>query len=239
MNPSTWVILGATSIIAEQFAHEAAQAGCALLLVARNQQQLEVIAADIHLRYGVACTVFVVDFMQDTSGLINQLESLDEINLFIAHSLIINNDQLTHQSIDELIQVNVVSPIQLIHAYLHKKQTQHRVLYVSSVAACRGRAKNSLYGASKAAIEIYLQGLQQAAPASQTITIARLGFIDTKSTYGEPGIFYASPPKACARACWRAVLKNKRLIYHPFFWRYLMGVISNLPYFLYKKMGKL
>ena len=239
MNPSTWVILGATSIIAEQFAHQAAQAGCALLLVARNQQQLEVIAADIHLRYAVTCTVLAVDFMQDMSELINEINGLDEINLFIAHSLIINNDQLTQQSIAELIQVNVVSTIQVIHAYLQKKQTQHRLLYVSSVAACRGRAKNSLYGASKATIEIYLQGLQQAAPASQTITIARLGFIDTKSTYGEPGIFYASPPKACARACWRAVIKQKRIIYHPFFWRYLMGLISLLPFFLYKKMGKL
>ena len=98
------------------------------------------------------------------------------------------------------------------------KQKQHTILYLSSVAACRGRAKNSLYGASKTAIEIYLQGLQQAATKQQHITIARLGFIDTKQTYGVPGIFYAAPPKECAEACWKAIKRKKRLFYFPKFW---------------------
>jgi hypothetical protein len=87
-------------------------------------------------------------------------------------------------------------------------------------------------------VEVYLQGLQQAAGSSQHITIARLGFIDTHVTYGEPGIFYASPPKACANACWQALKTKKRTIYHPSFWQWIMSVITHLPFFVYKRMGR-
>lgn len=236
MSKRTWVILGATSIIAKEFAHCAAREGYAILLIGRHQPQLAAIAADITLRYHVHCDVITADFSKNIDQLIKILEHLKGINLFIAHSVMMNNDKLTNQSIDELIHVNITSTAQLIHAYWHKKQSEHRLIFLSSVAACRGRAKNSLYGASKAAIEIYLQGLQQAAKTSQHITIARLGYIDTHVTYGEPGIFYASPPKTCAKVCWRASNTNQRNIYHPFFWRFIMALLSRIPFSIYKRM---
>ena len=148
----------------------------------------------------------------------------------------LNNNELNFDKINELLRVNVTNTANIINAYWHKKQNQHNLIFISSVAACRGRAKNSLYGASKAAIEIYLEGLQQLASKNQQITIARLGFIDTHVTHGMPGVFYASPPKACAKACWQALKAKKNLIYHPFFWKFIMGIITRLPYFIYKKM---
>lgn len=236
MSKRTWVILGATSIIAKEFAHLAAQSGHALLLVGRDQSQLAIIAADVSLRYRVHCDVITSDFSTDINQLIKILEHHRNIDLFIAHSVMLNNDKLNSKTIAELTNVNITSTIQVIDAYWHKKQSEHRIVFLSSVAACKGRAKNSLYGASKAAVEMYLQGLQQAASPKQHITIARLGFIDTHVTYGETGIFYASPPKVCAKACWDAMKENKRMIYHPFFWRYIMLLITQLPFVVYKKM---
>ncbi len=240
MSARTWMILGATSIIAEEFAHLAAQAGNSLILVARNTDQLAVIAADIHLRHQVNCETLFTDFAADLTEIMDALQQHPaEIDLFIAYSSIFQNSALDQEKITALVQVNVHSTVQLIHTYIHKQQTQHRLIFLSSVAACRGRAKNSLYGGSKAAIEIYLAGLQQCANSNLQITIARLGFIDTAQTFGLPGIFYASPPKACAKACWHASYAKKRLIYHPFFWRLLMGIITRLPFVVYKKMGNL
>lgn len=237
MNTRTWVILGATSAIAEAFAHLAAKSGQDLILVGRHQSQLELIAADITLRYKVPCAVIKTDFANDVTDLIQALnQHSSEIDMFIAHSMMIDNNQLSSKTISALIQVNITSTIQLIHAYWQKNQSQHRLLYLSSVAACKGRAKNSLYGASKTAVEVYLEGLQQAASDSQQITIARLGYIDTHMTYGLPGIFYASPPEACAEACWQAIKSKKRKIYHPFFWRYIMAIITGLPFFMYRRM---
>ncbi|KTD39413.1 hypothetical protein Lnau_0180 [Legionella nautarum] len=236
MSKRTWVILGATSIIAEEFAHLAAQAGNSLILVARNREQLAIIAADIRLRYQVQCDFIFTDFAGDLSEILQIMQHQQDIDLFIAYSSILENDALNQESIDELLRVNVLSTVQFIHAYQAKQQTQSRLIFLSSVAACRGRAKNSLYGGSKAAIEIYLEGLQQSKGNNFQITIARLGFIDTVQTFGLPGIFYASPPKACAKACWRASFARKRLIYHPFFWRFIMGLIRYLPFPIYKKM---
>ncbi|WED43741.1 SDR family NAD(P)-dependent oxidoreductase [Legionella cardiaca] len=234
----TWLILGATSIIAEEFAHLAAQANNNLILVGRDRPQLEIIAANIRLRYPINCEVFFTDFSADLRNLLDLLQrkSSPELALFIAHSAILQNDELNLMAIEEMIHTNVLSTLQLINTYLKKPQSNHRLIFLSSVAACRGRSKNSLYGGTKAAIEIYLEGLQQSAKRNLRITIARLGFIDTAQTYGAPGIFYASSPKACAKACWRASKAGKRWIYHPFFWRYIMAIITRLPFFIYKRM---
>lgn len=236
----TWVMLGATSIIAEKFAHIAAQSGHQLLLVGRQQTQLNVIANDIKLRYQVRCDVFVIDLIEHVNDLLAVLKTENrELDLFIAYSDFTDNDHLHVEAISNLIKVNILTTTLVIHTYLNRQQKEYNLLYLSSVAACRGRAKNSLYGASKASIEIYLQGLQQAASNNQHITIARLGFIDTKQTYGLPGIFYAAPPDSCAKACWKALIHRKRMFYYPYFWQIIMAIITRLPFFLYKKMGKI
>ena len=232
-----WIILGATSIIAEHFAHHVAQENENVRLVARDFEQLNLISQDIKLRYSISCDLLVCDLSQKTEMLFNVFDSLEgECDLFIAHSDFYDNSQLTPNTITQLINTNILSTAVLINHYLNLPQEKHNLIFLSSVAASRGRAKNSLYGGTKAAIELYLQGLQQAASKSQSITIAKLGFIDTKQTYGLPGVFYAAPPKDCALACLRAVKKNKRLIYFPKFWFFIMTVICSLPFFFYKRM---
>ncbi|MBA3536857.1 MAG: SDR family NAD(P)-dependent oxidoreductase [Tatlockia sp.] len=237
MKARTWMILGATSIIAEEFAQLAAKAGYSLILAGRNKDQLGIIAADLRLRYQVNCEILISDFSSNLSDILTFLvDSSMELDLFIALSTIIENANLNQNNIEELVNINVLSTVQIINTYIHKSQTEHRLIFLSSVAACRGRAKNSLYGGSKALIELYLEGLGQESAGKLQITIARLGFIDTAQTYGSPGIFYASPPKSCAKACWKASYAGKRQIYHPFFWRYIMAIMRRLPFFIYKNL---
>ncbi len=240
MTSRTWVIVGATSIIAEKYAQLVAQAGDNLLLVGRQEEQLALIANDIKLRYQVDSETLIMDLEAKPEKILSIFKTDQrELDLFIAHSNFTENKDLNIQSITELINTNIQATILLIYAYLNRPQNKHNLIYLSSVAACRGRAKNSLYGASKACIEIYLQGLQQAASASQKITIARLGFIDTKQTYGLPGIFYAGAPENCAKSCRNALKRSKHLFYFPFFWRGIMAVMTHLPFFIYKKMSEL
>ncbi|CAM3030567.1 SDR family NAD(P)-dependent oxidoreductase [Legionella worsleiensis] len=240
MSKRTWVIIGATSIIAEEFAHCAAKEGNALRLVGRDTEQLHLIARDLELRYHVPCDAIVMDFTQPPHELLSVFKQNDqELDLFIAHSDFTENEHLTPQSITQLIQVNVLATTVLIQAYLNRNQEKYHLIFLSSVAACRGRKKNSLYGGSKAAIEVYLQGLQQAAPSDQHITVVRLGFIDTRQTYGLAGIFYAAPPKDCAKLCWKLHTTNKNMTYFPKFWRIIMGIVTRIPFFLYKRMSSM
>jgi short-subunit dehydrogenase len=239
MTQRTWMIIGATSIIAEKFAHLTAQLGHRLILVGRQKQQLNIIAQDLKIRYQIQCELFIVN-LEKMDGLLNFVqEQNQELDLFIAHSDFTYNEQLNVETITQLIKVNILASALLIHTYFNRPQNEYNLLFLSSVAACRGRSKNSLYGGSKASIEIYLEGLQQARDNNHNISIARLGYIDTKQTYGLPGIFYAAKPEACAKACWIALRKRKKIFYYPFFWRIIMGIISRLPFFIYKRLGSL
>ncbi|HAU1150530.1 TPA: SDR family NAD(P)-dependent oxidoreductase [Legionella pneumophila] len=235
-----WVVIGATSVIAEQFAHLAAQAGNHLCLIARNPEQLALISKDIQLRYKIPCETISINLSEPDKQLLTILKTGErELDLFIAHSDFTDNDHLNLQSIKHLIDTNITSTAVLINTYLQSKQERHHIVYLSSVAACRGRAKNSLYGASKAAIELFLEGLQQKATPHQHILIARLGYIDTRQTYGLPGIFYAAQPHDCAKACWEKINHKKRFFYYPGFWRVIMAIITKIPFSIYKKMGKI
>lgn len=237
MSTRTWLIIGATSIIAEKFAHIAAQNNHNLYLVGRDQEHLQLISEDIRLRYKVRCDIYVADLAraEQISKLMQQLP--EEVDLLLAHSDFTLNEDLNSTSIPQLVTVNVLTSALLIDTYLKRQQNEYHIMYLSSVAACRGRAKNSLYGGSKAAIELYLEGLQQQASVNCHITIARLGFIDTRQTYGLAGIFYAAPADACAQACWNKLYANKRLFYYPKFWQLIMAIIRHLPFVIYKKMS--
>lgn len=232
MRPRTWVIIGATSIIAEKFAHLVAAKGEAIRLVGRDKGELELRAQDLRLRYQIACEVIILNKTKP-----QLLVTKDtELDLFIAQSAIKDNAILTPESIKELITVNILTTALIIHEYLQIKQEKHNLIFLSSVAAGRGRAKNSLYGGSKSAIEVYLEGLQQQASKNQHLTIARLGYIDTQQTWGKPGIFYAANPADCAKACLQAVIKGKRKFYFPYFWRIIMTIFNWLPFFIFKRI---
>lgn len=235
MKPQTWCVIGASSAIAEAFARLAAEQGHPLLLVGRDQEQMAIIAADIGLRYHTPCETLICDLSGDISVLLERLRAGDDMALFIAASHTTENAGLNVDEIERLLRVNAVSLCQIIHTYLQTRQTRHRLIFTSSVAACRGRAKNSLYGGSKALVERYLEGLQQA-DSTDLITIVRLGFIDTVQTFGSTGIFYAASPKACAMACWQASQRGRRCLYYPFFWRGIMAILTRLPFFLYRRV---
>jgi len=235
----SWIITGSTSIVAQEFAHLAAKSAKKLILVGRNSQQLALICSDIHCRYQIQCEYFVQDFNEDISPLLTKLAQIEQTNaLFLAHADTSNNSDLNKETINRLITVNIQNTVQLIHQYWQQPQSHKNIIYISSVAANTGRSKNSLYGATKAAVEIYLQGLQQECSKHQHILIARAGFIDTRQTFGMPGIFHAAKPSAFAKRLWRSNQRQRHHIYFPRFWRFIMLIFSLIPWPIYKKMNK-
>jgi len=126
-----------------------------------------------------------------------------------------------------------------IEAYCQKRPQQRQIIFISSAAASVGRCKNSLYGASKAAIDLHLQGLQQDAHADDTILYARAGFIDTKQTYRLKSPIPKGDPKHFAAALFKAFQRNKKSFYFPWFWRPIMGIFQWMPWPLYRRLKKL
>lgn len=101
---------------------------------------------------------------------------------------------------------------------------------VTSVAGDRGRASNFVYGASKAAVQTALEGLRQRLFRHGVAVVdIRPGFVDTPMTAHLPkNALYASPD-AVGAGIVRAMQRRRSVVYLPFFWRPIMGVIRRIP----------
>jgi len=100
----------------------------------------------------------------------------------------------------------------------------------SSVAGDRARRSNYLYGASKAGLSAFLEGLHLAyADRGVRVVCVRPGFVKTGMTAGLPVPPLAGEPEAAAREALRAIDRGTPVVYAPPIWRWVMLVIRLLP----------
>jgi short-subunit dehydrogenase len=140
----------------------------------------------------------------------------------------------------ELLQTNFTSAalwvLTLLKAYA--AATPFCMTVIGSVAGDRGRASNFIYGAAKGGLDIFLEGLtQKYVGTSVRIITVKPGFVDTPMTadIAKGGPLWSTPEKVAADIR-RAVLKDQRVVYTPWFWRPIMFVIRHLPWFVFKRL---
>jgi short-subunit dehydrogenase len=110
---------------------------------------------------------------------------------------------------------------------------------VSSVAGDRGRQSNYTYGASKAGLSAYLQGLRNRLhPAGVHVLTVKPGFVDTPMTHGlvNPDSPLVASPEQVAADVDLAIRKRKDVIYTRWFWRAVMLVIGSIPERVFKRL---
>ena len=108
----------------------------------------------------------------------------------------------------------------------------------SSVAGERGRKPVILYGAAKAGLTRYLEGLDHKFRARGLRTICvKPGFVRTGMTEGlRPPPFAGEPEGVAAQVC-RAIDRGQPVVYAPPIWSLIMLVIRWLPRFVMRKIG--
>lgn len=100
----------------------------------------------------------------------------------------------------------------------------------SSVAGDRPRRSNYLYGASKAGLSAFLEGLGLAyAGRGVRVVCVRPGFVRTGMTEGLPVPPFAGEPDAVAAIVLRAIDRGQPVVYAPAIWRWVMLAIRHLP----------
>jgi decaprenylphospho-beta-D-erythro-pentofuranosid-2-ulose 2-reductase len=108
----------------------------------------------------------------------------------------------------------------------------------SSVAGERGRKPVILYGAAKAGLTRYLEGLDHKFRARGLRTICvKPGFVRTGMTEGLKAPPFAGEPDAVAARVVRAIDKGRPVVYAPGIWALIMLVIRLLPRFVMRKIG--
>lgn len=240
------VVLGATSAIARALADEFAREGHSVVLAARDLEESETIAADIRVRFEVPATPILLE-----------AERLDDHDAFLARCLAAAGDRihgvvLCYGFMDEqakaqtdfetarrTLDVNLTSAVSLLERFAAHFEAQGSgfIAAISSVAGDRGRQSNYIYGASKAGLTAYLQGLRNRLyHRGIHVTTVKPGFVDTKMTFGLPGLFLVASPQRAAKAMHAAIVKKRNVAYVPWFWRYIMLIVCHVPEWQFKKM---
>lgn len=108
----------------------------------------------------------------------------------------------------------------------------------SSVAGDRARAPVVLYGAAKAGLSAYLEGLDHRYHGQGLRTVCvKPGFVRTGMTAGLDPPPFAGDPERVARRVVHAIDRGRPVVYAPPVWRWVMLVVRNLPRAVMRRAG--
>ncbi|HEX6626173.1 MAG TPA: SDR family oxidoreductase [Pyrinomonadaceae bacterium] len=239
------LILGATSAIACGAAAAFAARGHALYLAGRDREELERIASDLRLRHQVEVLHGHFD-AEDYAGHGAFVERV-RAEMGGLHGVLLAFGYLSERAgargAEEgaaTIARNLTGAVSVLEhcaAALESQDSGGFIIGVSSVAGDRGRQSNYLYGAAKGGLSVYLQGLRNRLhPAGVRVLTVKPGFVDTRMTYGMPGLFLVARPASVGAAIVRALERGRDVVYVPWFWRYVMLAVRLIPEPVFKRL---
>ena len=238
------LVLGARSDIAKAVAHEFAQNGYNLYLAARESQLLNNFAKDLIVRYGIDVKCYDFDVLNYSSHQFFYRDLPEKpIGVISAIGYLGKQDvaSLNFEELNKIVTTNylgVISIFEIIAADFELNQSGF-IIGISSVAGDRGRASNYLYGSAKSGLTTYLSGLRNRLYKSKVhVLTVKPGFVDTQMTkdMALPRMLTATPEKV-SRDIFNALNKKKNTIYTINIWFVIMGIIRNLPEFIFKRMN--
>lgn len=243
MSAETVLVLGATSGIAKAVAQVLAKRGCGLIIAGRNEEELRRHASDLEIRYGVKARAEVFDALdyEGHGAFVERCGPLDGVVLCYGYMTDQAETQRDFAAARRTIEVNFLSAVSLLMplANAFEARGQGWIAAISSVAADRGRQSNYTYGASKAALSAYLQGLRNRLfPRGVHVLEIKPGFVDTPMTRGllNPKSPLVASPERVAVAIDKAIRKRKDVAYTPWFWWGIMTIIRSIPELLFKRL---
>lgn len=233
IKPKTALVVGATSSLAQPLCRLLAARGYALVLAGRNRPELEMLAADIRVRASASCRIARADFLNEDFSPERLMEAAGDIT-----HLILATGDMGDGDIAVTVHVNFTVPAQIaaLAAERFKAQGGGHITMISSVAGDRGRARLGAYGSAKAALSAFASALRAGycKDSVQVLTV-KPGFTDTRMTWGMNSPLMASRERVAADIL-RAIEKRKDVIYTPWFWRIIMGVIVHIPERIFKRL---
>jgi short-subunit dehydrogenase len=239
------LILGATSGIAQALAQRYAQQGKTLFLVARDQAKLDIMRDDLKLRGAREVATWQADFTQldeHKTWLNDIFQHAETIDIaVIAYGTLGDQSaaEADFQTAHAELLSNFISPVALLTdlAKRFEARGSGSLVVLSSVAGDRGRQSNYVYGAAKGGLTIFLQGLRnRLAPKGIQVLTVKPGFVDTPMTaHLAKNVLYASADKVAADID-NGVKKGKKVLYTPWFWRFIMLIITHIPEFIFVRL---
>jgi decaprenylphospho-beta-D-erythro-pentofuranosid-2-ulose 2-reductase len=244
-NKKRIAIIGATSAIAEHCARQwAKQNDIEFILIGRNIQRLESVAADLEVRNPLISVKIQETSLLEPEAIKKLVDALfDEgaISIaLIAHGFLPKQKDCEEDLIlcKEALDVNGVSPVLYAEAFAHhmSKIKRGTIAIISSVAGDRGRKSNYVYGAAKGLVTRYAQGLQHRMSGKGVqVTLIKPGPTATPMTAGMKGKF--ASVEEVANLIITGISQKKAVIYAPSKWLLVMMVLRLIPNFIFNKIN--
>lgn len=238
--------LGATKGMGRALARLLAERGDRLFLLGREPSDLEKSARDLEVRGAKATVGTALCDLEKPEGFAAALSAAEAAlgaldTVIVTAGLFGTQDALESdpERARRLLTVDFANTVAFC------EEARKRLLargggtlcVFGSVAGERGRKPVVLYGAAKAGLAHYLEGLDHKfrAQGLRTVTV-KPGFVRTSMTEGLKAPPFAGEPAAVARVVLRAIDRGQPVVYAPPVWGLIMAVIRLLPRFIMRRL---
>ena len=234
-----WLV-GASTGIGRDLAHELACRGASLVLSARSEDKLRELADDI----GPAAAVLPLD-VTDTAAVeaaVASIKNLDGVvYLAAAYNPEDGREEPDVQRIRTAIDVNFTAAVCLVQAVKNRlagRKDSFLAIY-GSLAGYRGLPHGQPYSATKAALINYAESLRTELHGSVDVKIINSGFVDTRltqqNTFKMPMLIDTA---TAAQKIANGLATNRFEIRFPKRFACLVQVMRILPYWVYFRIAK-
>jgi decaprenylphospho-beta-D-erythro-pentofuranosid-2-ulose 2-reductase len=241
------VFLGATKGMGRALARLMAERGDNLVLLGRDLGELDRTAGDLRARSPKATIETVRCDLADPSTFGPAIEEA-EVRLGKIECVVVTAGVFASQDTLEADPTHALEVVTLDFAntvgfceHARPRLMKHpggTLCVFSSVAGDRARKPVVIYGAAKAGLSAYLEGLDHRYRSQGLRTVCvKPGFVKTGMTAGLKPPPFAGEPEGVARRVLRAIDRGTPVVYAPWPWRFVMMVIRALPRFVMRRIG--
>jgi decaprenylphospho-beta-D-erythro-pentofuranosid-2-ulose 2-reductase len=239
------LVVGASSGMGAALAKRLAAGGCQVALVARREAELAKVCDEINAGgpahahaypHDVRCGAEVAALFQQIAA---DLGGLDLVIYVAGVQPRVAPDEYDTEKDRFIVEVNVVGAMAWLNEAARRfaRAGEGTIVGISSIAGDRGRRGNPAYGASKAALDHFLEALRnRLSQRGVTVVTIKPGFVDTDLTRGMPGLFWLISPDEAAKRILAAARRGSVIAYVPARWRLVSVVIRSIPSFVFQRM---
>jgi len=242
----TCLIVGGTSGLGRQLARRFAAAGYGLVLLSSDDRDGGALAADLRLRFGVPVEAIAIDLAAaelDLAPLDSALAKLPPLVGLLAPAGMNAETDVPDQPFESFAAVTRANYTGICSIVAHCLPTLRAaakgfVVGFGSVAATRGRTRNTAYSAAKRALESYFESLRHSlAPSGGVAQFYVLGYLDTNLAFGQRTLLRPASPARLAERVFAHRFDDIGSVYHPRTWWAICRLVRAMPWFVFRRLS--